>query len=88
MTTQQHNLITLIFVINGKEIAVDKVNLNQPLKVSVEKALGDNSRPVSDYDVLYNDAPLDITLSVEANKLTNGARIYLSLKGGQGGCSL
>lgn len=83
---KQPNLITLIFIINGKEVPVEKVNLNQPLHVSVAKALGENSRPLTDYDVLYNNTSLDINRKVEDLGLIDGAHIYLSLKGGKGGC--
>jgi hypothetical protein len=86
MSNKQHNLISLIFVVNGKEVHVDKVNVEQPLKVSVEKALGENSRPPSDYDVLYNNTSLDINKSIEDNNIPDKATIYLSLKGGKGGC--
>jgi len=85
MSNKQQNLIDLIFVINGKEVVIDKVNVEQPLKVSVEKALGENSRPPSDYDALYDNASLDINQSIEANKLPDRATIYLSLRGGKGG---
>jgi hypothetical protein len=62
------NQISLTFIVNGKEANVEKVNLHQPLKVSVEKALeetGNTARELSDWQVKLNDSELDITKKVE-----------------------
>ncbi|MGD9929327.1 MAG: DUF2604 domain-containing protein [Mangrovibacterium sp.] len=85
---KQHNLITLKFSITGKPvIEIEKVNLNQPLRVAVEKAFeaSGTTRPISDYDVLFNTTMLNISSKVEELGLTDGALLMVSLKSGKGG---
>lgn len=80
--------ISLTFIVNGKETKVEKVNLHQPLKVPVEKALdqtGNTGRPLSDWQVKWNDNELDITKKVEDFNFPSDAKIFISLKAGQGG---
>lgn len=43
------NQISLTFIVNGKEANVEKVNLHQPLKVSVEKALEETGNTARDF---------------------------------------
>lgn len=85
---KQHNLISLKFSVTGKPVVtIEKVNLNQPLKVAVEKALEEtgSSRPIEDYDVLLGNNILDINKKVEELGLTDGALLMVSLKSGKGG---
>lgn len=82
------NQRSLTFIVNGTETIVDHVNVNQPLHVPVNKALqqtGNTGRPLSDWQVLYNDQPLDLNKKVEDYNLPEDAVIFLSLKAGQGG---
>lgn len=85
---KKENQIQLLFIVNGTETLVEKVNVNQPLHVPVQKALdqtGNNGRQIDDWQVIYNDQTLDINRKVEEyNFLKNGV-IFLSLKAGQGG---
>lgn len=81
--------ISLIFIVNGTETKVPNVNVNQPLRVAVEKALqqtGNTGRPIGDWQVIYNDNTLDVSRKVEDYNLPDNAIIFLSLKAGQGGC--
>ncbi|NPE28207.1 DUF2604 domain-containing protein [Methanococcoides sp. SA1] len=83
-----HNQISLTFIVNGKEATVEKVNLHQPLEVSVKKALedtGNTGRELSDWQVKLNDIELDITKKVEEFSITSDAKIFISLRAGQGG---
>lgn len=85
---KQHNLIGLKFSVTGKPVVtIEKVNLNQPLKVAVEKALEEtgSTRPIEDYDVLLGNNILDINKKVEELGLTDGALLMVSLKSGKGG---
>jgi hypothetical protein len=85
---KQHNLISLKFSVTGKPVVtIEKVNLNQPLKVAVEKALEEtgSTRPIEDYDVLLGNNILDINKKVEELGLTDGALLMVSLKSGKGG---
>lgn len=79
--------ISLVFSISGKQITIDKVNLNQPLKVSVQKAFDESgsTRPLSDYNVLYEGKIIDISQKVETFHFSDGALLIVSLKTGQGG---
>lgn len=85
---KQENLISLVFVVNGVENTIEKVNVNQPLSVSVNKALkdsGNTGRDISDWQLKWNDNNLDINNKVEDYNLPNGAQLFLSLKAGIGG---
>lgn len=85
---KQQNLISLRFSVTGKPVVtIEKVNLNQPLQVSVEKALEESgsTRPIGDYDVLLGNNILDIVEKVEMLGLTDGALLMVSLKSGKGG---
>jgi hypothetical protein len=85
---QQRNLISLIFIVNGKQTIIEKVNINQPLKVAVEKALtqtGNTGRDLSDWLVKYNDKDLSISAKVGDLNLPDNAKIFMSLKSAAGG---
>jgi hypothetical protein len=84
---KQHNLINLKFSVTGKQITIEKVNLNQPLSVSVQKALDEtgSTRTIEEYDVLLNNIKLDISQKVETFNFTIDSVIFVSLKTGQGG---
>lgn len=80
--------ISLTFIVNGKEITIEKVNIHQPLKVPVEKALektGNTGRDISDWLVKWKDQDLDISRKVEEFKFPHGTKIFVSLKSGKGG---
>ena len=85
---KNQNQISLTFIANGTETEVEKVNIHQPLKVSVEKALdqtGNTGREFSDWQVRWNDIKLDITKKVEDFNFPPDAKIFISLKEGIGG---
>lgn len=81
------NHISLNFSVTGKQITIEKVNIHQPLKVAVNKALEEtgSTRPIEDYDVLYNNQVLDIHQKVESFNFPKDAVIMVSLRSGQGG---
>lgn len=83
----QHNQISLTYSITGKKETIDKVNINQPLRTSAEKALKDSgsSRGFDEYEVMYEGKKLDPSQSVETFNFPEGAVIILSLKTGKGG---
>jgi len=85
---KQQNLISLRFSVTGKPVVtIEKVNLNQPLQVSVEKALEEtgSARPIVDYDTLLGNNILNISQKVDELGLTDGALLMVSLKSGKGG---
>lgn len=82
------NHVDLIYIIQGEEEKVDKVNVHQPLKVSAQKALeqsGNTGRPLSDYIAKYGNQDIDLSKNAQDYNLPDGAKIYLTLKSGQGG---
>lgn len=82
------NLRSLAFSVNGTPTVVEKVNVNQPLHVAVNKALeqtGNTGRPISDWIAQYNDQQLNINLKVEDFNFPPDAVIFLSLKSAEGG---
>lgn len=88
MEDKNKNLRSLDYSVNGTPTTVEKVNVNQPLKVSVEKALeqtGNTGRPLTDWVAKYIDQNLDISLKVEDFNFPDDAVIFLILKSGQGG---
>jgi len=85
---KQENLITLVFIVNGVEYTIEKVNINQPLSVSVSKVLkdsGNTGRDIDDWQLKWNDNNLDFNKKVEDYNLPDGAQLFLSLKAGIGG---
>lgn len=80
--------ITLIFIINGENFSVE-TNINAPLTAAVQRALsesGNSGRPLSEWEVRDSaGALLDMTRTVKELGLTNGARLFLSLRVGAGG---
>ncbi len=85
---KQPNLISLTFIVNGTETIVEKVNVHQPLSVSVQKALeqtGNTGRHISEWQVIFNDQTLDSNKKVEDFNFPENSVIFLSLKAGQGG---
>jgi hypothetical protein len=93
MSDKNPNLISLRFVVNGEETTVEHVNVNQPLKVAVEKALkqtSNHARDLSEFQAKYNNNDINLNQKVETFNFPAIATIYLSLKIGQGGtiCSI
>lgn len=84
---KQNNLISLKFSVTGKPATIDKVNIKQPLKVAVQKALNDtgSSRTIDEYDVLYDNNIIDITQKVETFGFPEDVVLMVSLKSGKGG---
>lgn len=85
---KQPNLRSLIFVINGEEELVEKVNINQPLKVSAQRSLiesGNTSKALSDYQVVYNNQQISLENKVESYNFPENAFIYLNLNTAGGG---
>lgn len=80
--------ITLVFIINGENFSVE-TNINAPLTAAVQRALsesGNSGRPLNEWEVRNSaGALLDVTRTVKELGLTNGARLFLSLRVGAGG---
>ena len=78
MGKQNNNLISLKFIVNGVETVVENVNIHQPLRVAVQKALnqtGNQGRDINDWQVIYNDQHLDINKKVEEFSFPDGVVI-------------
>lgn len=79
--------LELIFIVNGtpKKLPVKQ---DEVLSVAVKLALketGNEGRPLSDWEVKYQDKVLDITKTVAELKLPDCAELFVSLKAGHGG---
>jgi hypothetical protein len=83
-----HRSITIIFIINGQDVAVD-VNLEAPLSSAVHRALaqsGNTGRPPDEWEVRDTDGILlEQNRTIEDLGLISGARVFLSLRVGAGG---
>lgn len=81
------NKITLNFRIKNEVVPIDNVNLNQPLSVSVQKALNKSNqvRPIEDWIATFEGNQLDISKKVKDLGLSDGNTIKLTLKDGGGG---
>lgn len=88
MEEKNQNQISLTFIVSGNKTEVEKVNLHQPLEVSVKKALeqtGNTGREISGWQVRWNDNKIDIANKVEDFNFPLDAKIFISIKEGQGG---
>lgn len=82
------DLITLTFIINGKEIIIDHINIHEPLQAAVAQALaksGTSGRPIGDWLVRWDNKNLDVSKKIEEFHFTKDAKIFLDLKSGEGG---
>lgn len=80
-------LITLNFRIQNEIIPIDKVNINQPLSVAVNKALKDNNqvRQLEEWIVTFNGNQLDVSQKIKNLGLSDGDTLKLTLTEGGGG---
>lgn len=87
MAETEHK-IKLIFVINGENVPIE-TNINAPLSAAAQRALnesGNSGRPLAEWEVRNaSGALIDVTRTVKELGLTNGARLFLSLRVGAGG---
>jgi len=89
--SEAHQKITLVFIINGENFSVE-ANLNAPLLVAVEKALvvsgNTGRRDPREWEVRDSGGVLlEPDRTIKELGLKDGARLFLSLKVGAGGCS-
>ena len=84
---EKDHLLTLNFRIQSEVVSVDNVNVNQPLSVSMRKALKDHDqgRRFEDWIVTFNGKQLDPNQKVEDLGLSDGDTLKLTLKDGGGG---
>lgn len=84
--TKQDQLITLNFRIQEDTVPV-KVNINQPLSVSVNKALKDHSEslPIDRWLVMFDTNQIDVNKKVKDLGLSDGDLLKLRQKEGGGG---
>jgi hypothetical protein len=85
---KEEKFIDLTFIVNGSEVIIKKVNIHEPLKVPVDKALkqsGNTGRSITDWQIKWNDIDLDITKKTEEFTFSSDAKLFVSLKAGVGG---
>jgi hypothetical protein len=83
--------ITLVFIINGENFPVE-ANVDAPLILAVEKALvlsgNTGRRDPREWEVRDSSGVLlEVDRTIKELGLKDGARLFLSLRVGAGGCS-
>ena len=77
------------FTRDGQDFSLVDVNIKAPLHVAVHKALretGNTGRPFEEWEVRdASGALLESNRTPQELRLTNGSRLFLSLKVGAGG---
>lgn len=83
------NKTSLIFVVNGFEIVLDHLNVNEPLHAAMTKALAESKntgRPPADWQIKDERGnPLDPDRRLESYAFRPGTKLFLSLGVGAGG---
>jgi hypothetical protein len=85
-----HHEIALVFIINGEDFRVE-TNVESRLIAAVERALAESGntgrRDPREWEVRDSSGVLlEVDRTVRELGLKNGARLFLSLKVGAGGC--
>jgi hypothetical protein len=87
--SKEDNFIPLIFVVNGEEVELNRLNVHEPLDAARSKALaqsGNTGRPHKEWEIRTESGMvLDPTMKLENLGLQPGTRLYLSLAVGAGG---
>lgn len=83
------NSTALIFVVNGIEVVLDHLNLNEPLHAARNQALAKSSntgRPPADWAIKDERGnTLDPDRRIDSYSFRPGTRLFLSLGVGAGG---
>lgn len=90
MPEEAHHKIKLVFIVNGENFPVE-ARVDVPLVVAVEKALVDSGntgrRDPREWEVRDSSGVLlEVDRTIKELGLKDGARLFLSLKVGAGGC--
>ncbi len=91
MAEEAHHKITLVFIINGENFPVE-ATVDVLLIVAVEKALARSGntgrRDPREWEVRDSSGVLlEVDRTIKELGLKDGARLFLSLRVGAGGCS-
>jgi hypothetical protein len=80
--------ISLVFIINGQPLPIE-TNANAPLRSAVQRALsesGNTGRPADEWEVRdANGILLETSRKVSDLDLSDGTRLFVSLRVGAGG---
>jgi hypothetical protein len=81
------NLRDLLFVVNGDDQLVEKVNINEPLRVAAQQALkqAGSTKPLSEYQAVYNDQAISLDKKIKDYQFPADAIVYLNLNRAGGG---
>jgi hypothetical protein len=88
---ETHHKITLVFIINGQDFRVE-ADVKARLIIAVERALLESGntgrRDPREWEVRNSSGVLlEVDRTLAELDLKNGARLFLSLKVGAGGCT-
>ncbi len=83
------NATTLIFIVNGSEVVLDHLNVNEPLHAARNQALAkskNTGRPPADWQIKDERGnALDPDRPIESFAFPPGTKLFLSLGVGAGG---
>ncbi len=83
------NKTSITFVVNGLEIVLDHLNVNEPLHAAMSRALAETkntARPAADWQLKDDRGnTLDPTRRIESYGFPPGTKLFLTLGVGAGG---
>lgn len=84
----RNHKIQVSFIVQGEELS-GEYNENEPLKGAVEKVLsktGNSGQQISNWQLRTEDGRLlDLSKKFKEEKISSGAKLFLSLQAGRGG---
>lgn len=88
MATENKNQINVIVVVSGEDIPVT-VNTHEKVANLVREALresGNEGQPLENWVLKSDDSPIEFDLRISEAGITDGMKLYLNPKAGEGGC--
>jgi hypothetical protein len=86
---KENNFIDLVFVVNGEDVDMPKLNIHEPLHAARNKALADSGntgRPPAEWEIRTEAGVLlNPDAKLESLGLKPGTRLFLTLAVGAGG---
>lgn len=86
---KENNFIDLVFVVNGEDVDLDKLNVHEPLHAARNKALAEShntGRSPDEWEIRTEAGVLlDPNSKIESLGLKPGTKLFLSLGVGAGG---
>ena len=84
---KKQNHITVTVVVSGEDVSVS-VNTHEKVAVLVHKSLeesGNEGQPIENWVLKSDTSPIDFELRISESGITDGMKLYLNPKAGEGG---